>query len=93
MQPTQDRLGADGVRFSAAMARIGMWVLDRGERQIRDTGTQRQVRTPGIVQLDNVRPTVPIAANFSIHGIPGTAATFSFIARSTEHSRQHFTVA
>ena len=93
MQPAKDRIGMDGIRFSAAMARIWMWVVEIGERRIGNTGTQRHVRAPGVVQLDNVRPTVPIAANFSIHGIPGTAATFSFIARSTEHSRQLFTVA
>ena len=49
MQPTQDRLGVDGVRFSAAMARIGLWGLDMGERRIGETGTERHVRTAKIV--------------------------------------------
>ena len=49
MQPTQDRLGMDGVRFSESMARIGLWGLDMGERRIGETGTERHVRTAKIV--------------------------------------------
>ena len=49
MQPTQDRLGMDGVRFSTSMARIGLWALDMGERRIGETGTERHVRTAKIV--------------------------------------------
>ena len=52
MQSAKDRIGADGIRFSAAVARIWMWVVDIGERRIGNTGTQRHVRTPGIVMAN-----------------------------------------
>ena len=32
MQPAKDRIGMDGIRFSAAMARIWMWVVEIGAR-------------------------------------------------------------
>jgi len=38
MQPAKDRIGADGIRFSAAMTRIWMWVFKIGERRIGNTG-------------------------------------------------------
>ena len=68
MQPTQDRLGVDGVRFSAAMARIGLWGLDMGERRIGETGAERHVRTAKIVvalglrggDFNTVTPSFPI---------------------------------
>jgi hypothetical protein len=93
MQSAEDRPDSDRVRFPAAVARLGLSDVEEGRGWIGNPRAQRHVRTPGIVQLDNVRPTVPIVANFSIHGIPGTAARYSFTARSTEHSRQLFTVA
>ena len=40
MQPAKDRIGMDGIRFSAAMTRIWVWEVKIGERRIRDTGTQ-----------------------------------------------------
>jgi hypothetical protein len=41
MQAAEDRIGMDGIRFSAAMARIGMRMVDIGEWRIGDTGTKR----------------------------------------------------
>ena len=52
MQAAKDRISTDGIRFSAAMARIWMWMVEIGERRIGNTGTQRHVRTPGIVMGD-----------------------------------------
>ena len=49
MQSAKDRLGTDGVRFSAAMARIWMRVVAIDGRGIWDAWTQRHVRTCGIV--------------------------------------------
>src|SRR5450759_3172698 len=49
MQSAKDRLGTDGVRFSAAMARIWMRVVAIDGRGIWDAWTQRHVRTRGIV--------------------------------------------
>ena len=49
MQSAKDRTSTDGIRFSAAVARIGMWTVEIGERRIGNTGTQRNVRTSGIV--------------------------------------------
>jgi len=49
VQPAKDRIGTDGIRFSAAVARIWMRVVEIGERRIGYTGTQRHVRAPGIV--------------------------------------------
>src|SRR6266436_801064 len=49
MQSAKDRLGSDGVRFSAAMARIWMRVVAIGGRGIWDAWTQRHMRTRGIV--------------------------------------------
>jgi hypothetical protein len=49
MQSAKDRLGTDGVRFSAAMARIWMRVVAIDGRGIWDAWTQRRVRTRGIV--------------------------------------------
>ena len=48
MQPTQDRLGMDGIRLSAAMARFGMRVGEC-ERRIGNTRTQRHMGAPCIV--------------------------------------------
>ncbi len=42
MQPAKDRIDTDGIRFSAAMARIWTWVFKIGERRIGSTGTQRR---------------------------------------------------
>jgi hypothetical protein len=39
MQPAQDRIGANRLGFSAAMARVWMRVVDVGGRRIRNTGT------------------------------------------------------
>ncbi|SRR5258708_5482963 len=49
MQSAKDRLGSDGVRFSAAMARIWMRVVAIGGRGIWDAWTRRHTRTRGIV--------------------------------------------
>jgi hypothetical protein len=40
MQPAKDRIDTDGIRFSAAMARIWTWVFKIGERRIRDLSRQ-----------------------------------------------------
>jgi hypothetical protein len=40
MQPAKDRIDTDGIRFSAAMARIWTWVFKIGERWVGNTGTQ-----------------------------------------------------
>jgi hypothetical protein len=40
MQPAKDRIGMDGIRFSAAMTRILVWVVKIGERRIRDFSRQ-----------------------------------------------------
>jgi hypothetical protein len=40
MQAANDRIGTDRIRFSVAMARIGMWVVESGERRIGDTGSK-----------------------------------------------------
>jgi hypothetical protein len=53
MQPGKDRFGSDGIRLSAAMARIWMWVVEIGQRRIGNTGTQRHVRAPGFVTADS----------------------------------------
>ncbi len=52
MQPAKDRIDADGIRFSAPMARIWTWGFKIGERRIGNTGTQRLVRAPGIVMAN-----------------------------------------
>ena len=57
MQPAKDRIDTDGIRFSAAMARIWTWVFKIGERRIGNTGTQRHVWAPGVVRLS------PLAAH------------------------------
>ena len=49
MQSAKDRFGQDGIRISAAMARIWMSVVEIGERRIGNTGTQRHVRARGII--------------------------------------------
>jgi len=49
MQPAKDRIGMDGIRFSAAMTRIWVWEVKIGERRIRDTGTQGHMWTRPIV--------------------------------------------
>jgi len=49
MQPAQDRIDTDGIRFSAAIARIWTSVLKIGVRRIGNSGTQRHVRAPGVV--------------------------------------------
>jgi hypothetical protein len=49
VQPAKDRIGTDGIRFSAAVARIWMRLVDVGGRRIRYARTQRHVRTPRIV--------------------------------------------
>ena len=49
MQPAKDRIATDGIRFSAAIARIWTWVFKKGEGRIGNTGTQCRVRAPGIV--------------------------------------------
>jgi hypothetical protein len=36
MQPAKDGIGMDDKRFAAAMARIGKWTVDIGERRVRD---------------------------------------------------------
>jgi hypothetical protein len=49
MQPAKDRIGMDGIRFSAAMTRSWVWVVKIGERRIRDTGAQGHMWTRPIV--------------------------------------------
>src|SRR5882757_1515540 len=46
------------------------------DRWIGNTRTQRHVRAPAIVQLDNMTPTGPSLANFSTRGIRGRAKVF-----------------
>jgi hypothetical protein len=49
MQPAKDRVGTYGVRFSAAMARMRLWVVVIARRRIGNARTQRHVWTSGIV--------------------------------------------
>jgi hypothetical protein len=44
MQPAKDRHGSDGIRLSAAIARIGYRVHEGTDGRIGDTGTQGHVR-------------------------------------------------
>jgi hypothetical protein len=49
MQPAKDRYGSDGIRLSAAIARIGYRVHEGTDGRIRDTGTQGNMGTGPIV--------------------------------------------
>src|SRR6266404_561402 len=49
MQPAKNRIGTDGVRFSATMSRSRLRNDLHGGRWIGNTRTKRHVRTPGIV--------------------------------------------
>ena len=49
MQAAQDRIGADGIRFSEAMARTRMQIVKNDDGRIGKTGTERHVRTSGVV--------------------------------------------
>ena len=48
MQPAKDRIGMDGIRFSAAMARIGNREDEGTDRRIGNTGTQQHWITQDI---------------------------------------------
>ena len=52
MESAKDRIGADGVGFSAAMARTGVSEFENTWWWIRNTWAERHVRTPGIVMRD-----------------------------------------
>ena len=52
MQPAKDRVGMDGIRFSAAMTQIVVSFVKIGVRRIRNTGSQGHVRAPGIIMTD-----------------------------------------
>lgn len=49
MQPAENRMGSDRIGLLAAMTRYWLLVVGIGGRGIRNTRTQRHVRTPGIV--------------------------------------------
>jgi hypothetical protein len=52
MQPAKDRFGSDGIRLSAAMARIGDREDEGADRRIGTTGTQRHVWASAVVMGD-----------------------------------------
>jgi hypothetical protein len=56
MQPAKDRVDTYGVRFSAAMARMRLWVVAIARRQIGNARTQRHVWTRGIVIANSHSP-------------------------------------
>jgi len=57
MQPAKDPFGSDGIRLSAAMARIGNREDEGTDRRIGNTGTQPVVRIYSIGTGDaRVRP-------------------------------------
>src|SRR5450631_877338 len=52
MQPAQDGIATDGIRFFAAIARIGTWVDAGADRGMGDAGSQRHVWASAIVMGD-----------------------------------------
>jgi hypothetical protein len=71
MQATKDRFHQDERSRRQAMAGFGLRGGPRFLRRIRYARTQRTMRAPAVVQVDNQTPIVPKRGKFSIRGTPG----------------------
>ena len=70
MQPAKDRIDTDGIRFSAAMARIWTWVFKIGERRIGNDATSA-LRGHRLSRSNKCGPQAALPASAWVESIAG----------------------